>query len=85
MHGKCEVYPDQPCVWYAIYQRSRLLHRTPMLERVLPELDWSLVGTSSWINHLAGRDAHIFRDRPPVRLKAGESKATGSRPSHRAA
>ncbi len=59
-NGRCEVYPERPCVWVQIHERARLLHRERELERVLPELDWSLVGTSAWLNHLAGRDASLF-------------------------
>lgn len=62
--GHCEVYPDRMCVWVKAYNRSQFLGRAEKFERLQPALDWSLFGTSSWLNHLAGRDAHLFT--PPA-------------------
>lgn len=74
-NGRCEVYPERACVWVRIHERARLLGREAQLERVLPAIDWSLVGSSAWLNHLAGRDAHLFV--PPAEaplLPLAESK-----------
>ncbi|MHB1415473.1 MAG: methylenetetrahydrofolate reductase C-terminal domain-containing protein [Chloroflexota bacterium] len=65
-NGRCEVYPDRPCVWVLAHQRMSLLHRQEQMERILPEIDWSLVGTSAWLNHLAGRDARMFAAQPQL-------------------
>jgi len=54
--GKCEVYPDRWCVWYLIYTRCKRLHRLDTLRMMHPGVDWSLVGTPSWVNLLTGRD-----------------------------
>ncbi|MHB1004054.1 MAG: methylenetetrahydrofolate reductase C-terminal domain-containing protein [Chloroflexota bacterium] len=62
--GHCEVYPDRMCVWVRAYDRSRLLHREEMLEKLQPTLDWRLFGTSAWLNHLAERDAHLWTPEP---------------------
>jgi hypothetical protein len=48
--GSCEVYPDQKCVWYRIYHRSRLLHRMSMLYQIKKIHDWNLERTSAWLN-----------------------------------
>jgi len=54
--GKCEVYPDRWCVWYLIYTRCERLHRLDTLRMMHPGVDWSLVGTPSWVNLLTGHD-----------------------------
>jgi methylenetetrahydrofolate reductase (NADPH) len=58
LHGFCEVYPQERlCFWVRVY------HHNPSgrpdvrpLCPPLPPKDWSLQGTSSWINYFAGRD-----------------------------
>ena len=60
--GSCEVYPDRQCVWYRIYYRSRLLHRVSLLYKINRMHNWSLEGTSSWLNVLKKRIA------PPIWL-----------------
>ncbi len=72
--GRCEVYPEKPCVWYLIYNRSHALGRRPVLAAVSAALDWRLKNTSSWLNRLAGRDRHIreaFKGSPPRDNKPG--------------
>lgn len=59
--GTCEVDPGIPCVWVLIWHRARKLRREKRLDLIQPQVDWRLVGTSSWYNHLKGRDAHIYR------------------------
>lgn len=66
--GHCEVYPDRACVWVKAYNRSRLLGREEQLERLQPAMDWSLFGTSAWLNHLAGRDSHLFGPAPAAEV-----------------
>lgn len=53
--GSCEVFPDRTCTWYRIYKRSRLLHRTSFLYRTNPIHNWTLEGTSTWLNVLRKR------------------------------
>jgi hypothetical protein len=54
--GRCEVYPERACVWYAIYQRSRLLRRVPFLTERLSPHNWRLEHTSAWLNVFRGRE-----------------------------
>ncbi|MBP1656044.1 MAG: hypothetical protein H6Q31_645 [Bacteroidetes bacterium] len=61
-NGSCEVFPDRQCVWYRIYFRSRLLHRISLLYKFNRMHNWSLEGTSSWLNVLKKRIA------PPIWL-----------------
>ncbi len=54
MNGHCEVVPDMMCVWVKAERRSRLLPWRGTLLKIQPALDWSLKGSSSWVNLLAG-------------------------------
>lgn len=65
LHGFCEVYPgERLCFWVQVYLSNppahpeKLPHCPP-----LPPKDWSLQGTSSWINYFAGRDHHRLAPR----------------------
>ncbi len=53
--GKCEVYPERACVWNKIHRRAKLVRRVKKLEEVRPCVDWSLEGTSAWVNFLQGK------------------------------
>ncbi len=55
LDGKCEVYPEQPCIWVEIYQRSRRIGLTGRVEKLQWPLDWSLQGTSAYGNVLNGK------------------------------
>ena len=48
--GTCEVYPERKCVWYQIYNRSKLLHRISLLYKIKNIHNWNLEGTSAWLN-----------------------------------
>ena len=54
--GMCEVEGIGECVWHKIYRRSGTLHSLQLTEKVKPALDWSLQGTSSYLNLWTGRD-----------------------------
>lgn len=56
----CEVYPTMACVWCVAYERSRKMRRTEKLLEIQPAMDWRLSQTSSWINHITGRDRPSF-------------------------
>ncbi|MCP4198183.1 MAG: hypothetical protein GY762_13620 [Proteobacteria bacterium] len=51
MDGMCEVFADKACIWAQIYDRA---DRIPMFQKKLatiqPTVDWSLIGTSAWLN-----------------------------------
>ena len=55
LDGKCEVYPDKPCIWVEIYQRSRRFGLTSRVEKLQWPVDWSLQGTSAYGNVLNGK------------------------------
>jgi hypothetical protein len=51
MNGMCEVFPDKACIWAQIYDRAdRIPVFQKKLETVQPTVDWSLIGTSAWLN-----------------------------------
>lgn len=52
-NGHCEITPERLCIWVQAWERSKRMagHGKGILA-VLPPLDWSLDGTSSWINKL---------------------------------
>ena len=54
MNGHCEVKPEMMCVWVKAERRSRLLPWRGTLLKIQPSLDWTLKGSSSWVNLLAG-------------------------------
>jgi methylenetetrahydrofolate reductase (NADPH) len=55
LDGKCEVYPQKPCIWVEIYERSRRFGLTGRVEKLQWPLDWSLQGTSAYGNVLNGK------------------------------
>jgi hypothetical protein len=55
--GKCEVFPDKPCVWVlAIETAPKLPLWQDHVFHVMPPVNWRLQGTSSWVNLLTGKD-----------------------------
>jgi len=73
MDGKCEVFPDRPCIWNLIWERSQRLGWRRKLEWTKPAVDWRLWGTPSWWNLLTGRIDINGNVRPPK----GEQAAAG--------
>ena len=61
LDGHCEVIPEMPCVWVRAERRSRWLPWRGEILKIQPSLDWSLKGSSSWVNALAG---HPKGERP---------------------
>lgn len=55
MNGHCEVVPVMMCVWVKAERRRRWLPGPGAILRIQPALDWSLRGSSSWMNLLTGR------------------------------
>ncbi len=55
MNGRCEVIPGMMCVWIKAERRSRWLPWRGAILKIQPALDWSLKGSSAWMNLLSGR------------------------------
>lgn len=56
LNGHCEVEPERECTWVAAYRRSQALPWPHEFHHLRPPVDWTLSGSSSWINYLTGRD-----------------------------
>lgn len=58
LHGFCEVYPrERLCFWVKVYNSNPLAHPGDLSYCLpLPPKDWSLQGSSSWLNYFTGRD-----------------------------
>ena len=56
--GHCEVEPERECTWVAAYRRSQKLPWPEEFHLLGPPVDWTLQGSSSWVNYLTGKD-HI--------------------------
>ncbi len=55
--GYCEVYPERRCLYVRVYERLKSVGEEERLKKgFLPPRDWSLTGTSSWLNFYLGKD-----------------------------
>ena len=54
--GACEVIPEMGCVWVGAYEKSQRLLWPEEIHDLRPPVNWSLQGSSSWINALTGLD-----------------------------
>jgi len=53
--GHCEVYPERPCIWWLIYERSRKYGRLDKLRKYHIPVDRRFEHTSAWLNMFAGK------------------------------
>lgn len=65
-NGMCEVIPDKPCIWVAVYDRAKAADRVDELRTYIPPRLLSLKGTSSWINYFLNRDSRPGNDPNPL-------------------
>ena len=57
--GYCEVYPHRRCLYVRVYERLKAINQEENLKKgFIPPRDWSLTGTSSWLNYYLGLDHH---------------------------
>ena len=86
MHGLCEVFPDEPCIWAQIYDRAdKLPIFQKKLASVQPTVDWSLVGTSAWLNIWPDRrtdsSGHALpQQSPPAKHSVKPARDTAKNP-----
>ncbi|MBN1781980.1 methylenetetrahydrofolate reductase C-terminal domain-containing protein [bacterium] len=66
--GSCEVYPDRKCIWFLIHRRTKRMNRLAALYDIKKIHNWSLEGTSAWLN--------VFKRRidPPIIFLTREQK-----------
>jgi Methylene-tetrahydrofolate reductase C terminal len=48
-NGNCEVYPEMPCVWVKAWEGARAMRGGDAIAEVLPPLDHSRKGSSTWL------------------------------------
>lgn len=58
--GKCEVYPDQPCVWVIAVERASAAGHAADLDQLQRPVDHRAAGESSWVNYWLGRDEGLW-------------------------
>ena len=75
-NGECEVKPDMKCVWMKAHRRDPKLPWKGHIKALQPPVDWSLSGSSSWLNYLSGRDNHVAVEFPRMRQRQSEIPRT---------
>ena len=71
LDGRCEVLPDQPCVWVNINQKEK--HATEAAGLRAP-YNPALVGTSSLGNFITGKDSQTRLKRPYASKDRGQGR-----------
>jgi methylenetetrahydrofolate reductase (NADPH) len=64
--GRCEVTPDKPCIWVAVYDRAKAADALDGLKTYVPPPDRQLRDTSSWINYFLDRDRRPAVEKLPI-------------------
>jgi methylenetetrahydrofolate reductase (NADPH) len=67
-NGQCEVIPDKPCIWVAVYDRAKAADRVGELKTFIPPRNRALQGTSSYINYLLDRDSRPEHPQPLISI-----------------
>ncbi|HEY0868368.1 MAG TPA: methylenetetrahydrofolate reductase C-terminal domain-containing protein [Fimbriimonas sp.] len=78
--GTCEVYPERPCIWHLIYERSVKLGREEKLLKYHVPVDRRLEKKSAILNMWAGRIEGMSMSR---KLKEGDDKPKSHAPAER--
>jgi methylenetetrahydrofolate reductase (NADPH) len=78
-NGQCEVTPEKPCIWVAVYDRAQAAHRVDELKTYIPPRNRALEGTSSYINYLLNKDSRPEHPQPLISID--NIKTAGSRES----
>jgi hypothetical protein len=79
LNGMCEVTPEQPCIWVAVYERAKLRGHIDELKTYLPPRVRELAGTSSYINFFLDRDSRPEHPAPLVQISPAPSPAMAER------
>lgn len=67
-NGQCEVIPEKPCIWVAVYDRASAASRVDELKTYIPPRNRALQGTSSYINYLLGKDSRPEHPQPLISI-----------------
>jgi methylenetetrahydrofolate reductase (NADPH) len=66
--GQCEVTPEKPCIWVAVYDRAKAANRVEDLKTYIPPRNRALQGTSSYINYLLDKDSRPEHPQPLINI-----------------
>jgi hypothetical protein len=58
--GRCEVYPDLPCVWVTAFERAERTGHGGDLDLLQRPADHRQAGRSSWVNYWQGHDDGLW-------------------------
>jgi len=72
-NGQCEVIPEKPCIWVAVYDRAQAAHRVEDLKTYIPPRNRALQGSSSYINYLLNLDSRPEHPQPLISISNLES------------
>jgi methylenetetrahydrofolate reductase (NADPH) len=67
-NGQCEVTPEKPCIWVAVYDRASAADRVDELKTYIPPRNRALEGTSSYINYLLDKDSRPEHPQPLISI-----------------
>ncbi len=77
-NGRCEVIPEQACIWVSVYERAQAANRVDDLKTYIPPRNRSLQGTSSYINYVLERDSRPGRAQPLVQITGAKTPSPDS-------
>jgi methylenetetrahydrofolate reductase (NADPH) len=76
--GRCEVFPDRPCIWQRAYQRlSHDGKADSLIHDCVPPRMWELDQTSAWLNFHRKRDHQSASTDIANRCGAGRRRVGG--------
>lgn len=85
-NGECEVKPQMRCVWLKAHERDARMPWAGRVRLINPPVNWSLKGTSAWLNFFSGKDAHAATTKPVYRMGgAGKPRVASGGPAQDAA
>jgi hypothetical protein len=67
--GRCEVYPEERCVWVIAYERADADGHIEDLRRLVRPIDQRKWGQSSWVNFWLDRDDDLWTAEDAVAAK----------------
>jgi methylenetetrahydrofolate reductase (NADPH) len=77
--GQCEVIPEQPCIWVAVYENAKVTGRQDGLKVYIPPRKKALQGTSAFINLFLNRDNRPEHSEPLVQISGTTERQTVNR------
>jgi methylenetetrahydrofolate reductase (NADPH) len=84
-NGQCEVIPEKPCIWVAVYDRANSAQRVDELRTFIPARNRALQGTSSYINYFLDRDSRPGHEQPLITISNVKPAAPPKPPESREA